>query len=221
MEQDHRLSLIYGFFAPWPLEGKWSCAGGGGASPARVLWRPTSADAPLSTCLNERPPAARSCLKSSCQRRRGAMERHATGEQKGRRGGWKKIKKVEGLTAGVCRGGGGWGRKKIMKRSVAVGLAQVGAGKGNIKSKHSGMHRVERLAKTTGRGAARWEVRWRNGRRERRRRRRRRNFKVYIELAVAAPEDLNRIVLALPPWPINVKLSGSREAIRLGERKTH
>lgn len=47
------------------------------------------------------------------------------------------------------------------------------------------------------------------------------NFKVYIELAVAAPEDLNRIVLALPPWPINVKLSGSREAIRLWKRKTH
>lgn len=50
---------------------------------------------------------------------------------------------------------------------------------------------------------------------------RRTNFKVYIELAVAAPEDLNRIVLALPPWPINVELSGSGEAIRLGERKTH
>lgn len=109
-----------------------------------------------------------------------------------------------------------------MKRSVAVGLTQVGAGKGNIKSKHSGKHRVERLVKTTGRGAARWEVTRRNGRRERRRRSRsRRNFKVYIELAVAAPEDLNRIVLALPPWPINVKLSGSGEAIRLGERKTH
>lgn len=47
------------------------------------------------------------------------------------------------------------------------------------------------------------------------------NFKVYIELAVAAPEDLSRIALALPPWPINVKLSGSREAIRLWKRKTH
>lgn len=126
------------------------------------------------------------------------------------------------MKAGVCRGGGGRGRKKIMKRSVAVGLTQVGTGKGNIKSKHSGKHRVERLVKTTGRGAARWEVTRRNGRRERRRRSRsRRNFKVYIELAVAAPEDLNRIVLALPPWPINVKLSGSGEAIRLGERKTH
>lgn len=47
------------------------------------------------------------------------------------------------------------------------------------------------------------------------------NFKVYIELAVAAPEDLSRIALASPPWPINVKLSGSREAIRFWKRKTH
>lgn len=46
------------------------------------------------------------------------------------------------------------------------------------------------------------------------------NFKVYIEVA-AVPEDLSRIALALPPWPINVKLSGSREAIRLWKRKTH
>lgn len=106
-----------------------------------------------------------------------------------------------------------------MKRSVAVELTQVGAGKGNIKSKHCGMHSVEWLVKTMARGAARWEVTRRNGGGERRRRRR--NFKVYIELAVAAPEDLNRMVLALPPWPINVKLSGSGEAIRLGERKTH
>lgn len=51
--------------------------------------------------------------------------------------------------------------------------------------------------------------------------RKRMNFKVYIELAVAAPEDLNRIALALPLWPINVKLSGSGKAIRLWERKTH
>lgn len=47
------------------------------------------------------------------------------------------------------------------------------------------------------------------------------NFKACIELMVAAPEDLSRIALALPPWPINVKLSGSREAIRLWKRKTH
>lgn len=47
------------------------------------------------------------------------------------------------------------------------------------------------------------------------------NFKVYIEVATAVPEDLSRIALALPPWPINVKLSGSREAIRLWKRKTH
>lgn len=47
------------------------------------------------------------------------------------------------------------------------------------------------------------------------------NFKVYIEVAAAVPEDLSRIALALPPWPINVKLSGSREAIRLWKRKTH
>lgn len=47
------------------------------------------------------------------------------------------------------------------------------------------------------------------------------NFKVYIELAVAAPEDMSRIALASPPWPINVKLSGSREAIRFWKRKTH
>jgi len=47
------------------------------------------------------------------------------------------------------------------------------------------------------------------------------NFKVYIVLAVAAPEDLNRIALASPLWPINVKLSGPREAIRLWKRKTH
>lgn len=69
----------------------------------------------------------------------------------------KKDQEGGGLEGGcVSRG---WGQKKIMKRSVAVGLTQVGAGKGNIKSKHSGMHRVERLVKTTGRGAARWEVR--------------------------------------------------------------
>lgn len=47
------------------------------------------------------------------------------------------------------------------------------------------------------------------------------HLKVYIELAVAAPEDLNRIALALPLWPINVKLSGAGKAIRLWERKTH
>lgn len=43
----------------------------------------------------------------------------------------------------------------------------------------------------------------------------------YIELLVAVSEDLSRIALALPLWPINVKLSGSREAIRLWKRKTH
>lgn len=47
------------------------------------------------------------------------------------------------------------------------------------------------------------------------------DVRVYIELAVAAPEDLSRTALASPPWPINVKLSGSREAIRLWKRKTH
>lgn len=47
------------------------------------------------------------------------------------------------------------------------------------------------------------------------------DFKLYSGLAVAAPEDLSRIALASPPWPINMKLSGSREAIRLWKRKTH
>lgn len=51
--------------------------------------------------------------------------------------------------------------------------------------------------------------------------RKRTNFKVCIELAVAAPEDLNRIALASLLWPINVKLSGSGEAIRLWEKKKH
>lgn len=47
------------------------------------------------------------------------------------------------------------------------------------------------------------------------------NFKVCIELEVAAPKDLNRTALASPPRPINMELSGSREAIRVWERKTH
>lgn len=51
--------------------------------------------------------------------------------------------------------------------------------------------------------------------------RRRANFKVCIELVVAAPEVLNRTALASPPWPINMELSGSGEAIRVWERKTH
>lgn len=46
------------------------------------------------------------------------------------------------------------------------------------------------------------------------------NFKVRIELEVAAPKDLKRTALASPPWPINMELSGSREAIRVWERKT-
>lgn len=45
------------------------------------------------------------------------------------------------------------------------------------------------------------------------------NFKVRIELEVAAPKDLKRTALASPPWPINMELSGSREAIRVWERK--
>lgn len=84
-------------------------------------------------------------------------DRRAEGET----GRMKKDQEGGGLEGGCVSGGWGvgrGGRKKIMKRSVAVGLTQDGAGKGNIKSKHSGMHRVERLVKTTGRGAARWEV---------------------------------------------------------------
>lgn len=149
-------------------------------------------------------------------------DRRAEGET-----GRMKKDQEGGRLEGGCVSVVGWrwvrsgGKKKIMKRSVAVELTQVGAGKGNVESKHCGMRSVERLVKTMARGAARWEVTRGNGGGERRRGRRRRNFKVYIELAVAAPEDLNRMVLALPPWPINVKLSGSGEAIRLGERKTH
>lgn len=42
------------------------------------------------------------------------------------------------------------------------------------------------------------------------------NLEVCVELVVvAAPEDLSRTALRSPPRPINVKLSGSREAIRL------
>lgn len=46
-------------------------------------------------------------------------------------------------------------------------------------------------------------------------------FKVCIELEVRAPKDLNRTAMALLPRPINILLSGAREAIRVWERKTH
>lgn len=61
-ERVHRLSLIYAFLFPHSGLRKEK-ADIRFATPARVLQRPTSAEALLSTCLNERPPAARGCLK--------------------------------------------------------------------------------------------------------------------------------------------------------------
>lgn len=49
--------------------------------------------------------------------------------------------------------------------------------------------------------------------------RRRANFKVCIELVVAAPEVLSRTALALPPWPINMERLGPGKLLESGREK--
>lgn len=49
--------------------------------------------------------------------------------------------------------------------------------------------------------------------------RRRANFKVCIELVVAAPEVLSRTALASPPWPINMERLGPGKLLEPGREK--
>lgn len=97
-ERVHRLSLIYPFLFPHSGLRKEKAD-----TPACVLQRPTSADALLSTCLNERPPAARGCLKKSSYKkgeRSDGWTRDGHTEE-GTERIKKKIKKVERMKGPV------------------------------------------------------------------------------------------------------------------------